>query len=97
MIQISQILRTKHLTINNFDQILSTFKFTNPKTSNNDCVKAGCSGQLCVEKGGEGIVTHCAVLEEYQCFQYSTCERQPDDNCGWTPTSEFKSCQAKYQ
>jgi thiol-disulfide isomerase/thioredoxin len=56
-----------------------------------ECVIGGCSGQLCIEEGDDGVST-CEFREEYRCFGFSRCERQTSGACGWTETPEFKSC-----
>lgn len=58
---------------------------------NNGCKVAGCSGQLCVEEGDDGIST-CEWRDEYACYQTATCERQDDGECGWTDTPELRAC-----
>lgn len=57
------------------------------------CAVAGCSGQLCVEadKASE-IITNCLYLPEYACYKESSCKRQSDGQCGWTPTAELQAC-----
>ncbi len=56
------------------------------------CVKGGCSGTLCAEEGGDGMMTTCEWKDEYACYQQATCERQSDGTCGWTETTELTSC-----
>ena len=60
------------------------------------CVTAGCSEQLCVEEGSDGIVTTCEFRDEYVCYKGATCEKQSNGRCGWTATPELKSCLDKY-
>lgn len=58
-----------------------------------ECVMAGCSGQLCVNKGqDEGLVTTCEYKEEYACYKTATCEVQPNGKCGWTPSPQLLLC-----
>lgn len=60
-----------------------------------ECVRAGCSQQLCVEAGeASDIVTTCEYRAEYACYRTATCERQSDGKCGWTQTSELRRCLA---
>ncbi len=82
-----------------FDQILSTFKFVNSPTSgiNDSCVTSGCSNELCVEKSNGGRATICLYRDEYACYKNATCERQSDGKCGWTQTKELKSCLSKFK
>jgi hypothetical protein len=55
-----------------------------------ECYVGGCSSQICSDE--PGIVSTCEFREEYACYQTATCERQPDGECGWTPTSELQAC-----
>lgn len=55
------------------------------------CVVGGCSGQLCVEEGDDGIST-CEWRDEYACYKTARCERQQNGLCGWTQTVELDSC-----
>ncbi len=62
-------------------------------SSSTECVVAGCSGQLCVNKGqDEGMVTTCEYTESYACYKTATCELQESGKCGWTKTPELTSC-----
>lgn len=64
-------------------------------TKTNDCVAAGCSGQLCVsESEAADVVTTCEFRAEYACYKQATCERQTDGKCDWTQTPELQSCLA---
>lgn len=56
------------------------------------CVVSGCSGQLCVEASGEGVVTTCEYREEYACYKTAVCERQASGQCGWTETPGLAQC-----
>jgi hypothetical protein len=56
------------------------------------CVIGGCSSQLCVEAGDETMST-CEYTSAYGCYKkYSTCERQNNGKCGWTPTPALQQC-----
>jgi hypothetical protein len=57
------------------------------------CKVAGCSGQLCVEEGSDGIST-CEWRPQYACYRTATCQRQPSGQCGWNQTQELQSCLA---
>ena len=57
------------------------------------CYVGGCSGQICSDQ--EGVISTCEWREEYACYQSATCERQPDGQCGWTPTPELEACLAE--
>jgi len=54
-----------------------------------DCVRTGCSGQLCAD---QAVVSTCEYRPEYACYQKATCERQKNGQCGFTPTNELVSC-----
>ncbi|MEP6653399.1 MAG: hypothetical protein ABJA82_08580 [Myxococcales bacterium] len=57
------------------------------------CLRAGCSGELCVEESkAAGLVTTCEWRPEYACYKNAACERQPGGACGFTPTPELKQC-----
>jgi len=62
----------------------------NLTTPSGGCFVGGCSGQICSDE--EGTVSTCEWREEYACYQDATCERQPDGECGWTPTAELQAC-----
>lgn len=67
-----------------------------PTVAKNDCVKAGCSGQLCLESAmAKDIVTTCEWKEEYGCYKDAVCERQSNGECGFTKTPELQSCLKK--
>lgn len=65
------------------------------KVIGNECVKAGCSGQLCVNKGDQPVITTCEWKEEYGCYKLATCETQANGKCGFTWNTEFRQCMAK--
>lgn len=54
-----------------------------------ECVRAGCSGQLCAETP---LVSTCEFKPEYACYQKATCERQKNGQCGFTPTEDLVQC-----
>lgn len=56
------------------------------------CVRAGCSGQLCVSADAPTIYTTCEWRDEYACLQQLPCEVQPDGKCGFTYTNATGSC-----
>jgi hypothetical protein len=55
------------------------------------CVRAGCSQQLCIPEG-EDRMTTCEFRAEYACYREAVCERQPDGECGFSPTPELSAC-----
>lgn len=58
------------------------------------CKIGGCSGQLCLDKDSEDFATTCEYADYYACYTSATCEVQANGKCGWTETSELKSCLA---
>lgn len=83
--------------------MLSTLRFDLPQqrslsdqsNTKGSCVRAGCSGELCVDSFVEeerGINTTCVFKDEYACLQQAICERQVDGTCGWTQTEESQQC-----
>jgi hypothetical protein len=54
------------------------------------CYVGGCSGQICSDQ--DGVISTCEWKDEYACYASATCERQPDGQCGWTPTPELTAC-----
>jgi len=58
------------------------------------CARAGCSGQLCVDEGVD-IASTCEWRPVYVCYQEATCDRQPNGQCGFTPTHELVECLEK--
>jgi hypothetical protein len=56
-----------------------------------ECVKTGCSGQICAD---ENVFSTCEFRPEYACYREATCERQDDGTCGWTETAELSACLA---
>ena len=79
--------------------IISAFIFLFPKENkssvndidNNDCIKSGCSGQLCVNKN-ENVMTTCEWKEIYKCYKLAPCEKQTDGKFHFTPNQEFTKC-----
>jgi predicted secreted protein len=71
-----------------------TIKIVGKGDSGKACVRAGCSGQLCVEESPDGMASTCEFLPVYACYQAATCERQTDGGCGFTPTAELAACVA---
>ncbi|MEK9153858.1 MAG: hypothetical protein AAB798_00135 [Patescibacteria group bacterium] len=68
-----------YVNVNNFDE----------------CVIGGCNSELCGEKAlMDQVVSTCEYRAEYACYEYSACERQIDEKCGWTQTPELESCLA---
>lgn len=57
------------------------------------CVRAGCSGELCVKKEiANEIESGCIYLPQYACYKDALCEQQKTGACGWTQTPELQQC-----
>jgi hypothetical protein len=57
------------------------------------CVRAGCSGQVCVSSDvAYDVVTTCEWRDEYACYADARCEIQQDGQCGWTKTTALERC-----
>jgi hypothetical protein len=76
--------------------ILDSKKQMVKKVIGSECVKAGCSGQLCLGSGEEGGVTTCEWRAEYQCFKTAICEKQTNGKCGFSQSAELQQCLAKF-
>lgn len=64
------------------------------------CIRAGCSGQACVDEATfneNPWMTTCEFRPEYACYQQATCERQVSGQCGFTQTDELAMCLADVQ
>ena len=60
------------------------------------CVVAGCSQELCTDADDGPTASVCMVEPSYACYaKLSACKRQPDGQCGWTPTPELERCIAE--
>ena len=61
-------------------------------SSDADCVRAGCSSQLCVPVSqANETVTTCEYLPEYACFTQTTCGCV-EGRCSWRQTPEYLNC-----
>ncbi len=61
-------------------------------TSDDDCVLAGCSGQVCAPKEkASDIITDCEWKEEYSCHVKTSCGCV-EGSCAWRQTPEFLNC-----
>ena len=61
-----------------------------------DCKKAGCSGELCVDKDSDIGASACVMKCHYKCLQYQTCGKNQDGECGWEikvgKEHDYKQC-----
>ena len=58
------------------------------------CIPAGCSKQLCVDaKEAATAVSTCEFRASYACYKTdSVCERQENEQCGWTDSPALQAC-----
>lgn len=56
-----------------------------------DCVKAGCSSQLCVPSDQAGIITTCEYRSDYDCLPLTRCGCA-NNKCGWAQTPDYLNC-----
>ena len=57
-----------------------------------ECVKAGCSGEICTtSEKAKDLFTTCEYKEEYRCLQYSQCKAIGNE-CKWEETQEYLDC-----
>lgn len=61
------------------------------------CQIAGCNMEICGEKG-QIITTSCQFKPEYACYQsqYARCEKQSNNQCGWSSSGPFRQCLSRY-
>lgn len=57
-----------------------------------DCVKSGCSSEICQSAGEKPRISTCIYKSEYACLKYAKCELQETGKCGWTYTDQYRSC-----
>lgn len=66
---------------------------TLPPPDGGECVKGGCSGELCQEPGGQApAFTTCEYKREYDCYKTAICGRDADGQCNWQMTTELEKC-----
>lgn len=63
------------------------------KGGTKECVRGGCSGQIC-EEAGTGTITTCEYSATYGCYQKAECTVQADGECGFTQTAALQQCLA---
>jgi len=61
----------------------------NEKALEDGCKISGCNGEICSDYE---MITTCLWREEYACFKFARCERQKNNQCGWTITEEVEKC-----
>lgn len=64
-----------------------------PGHSRDNCVRGGCSGELCLDVGEGGMASACMWRPEYECYAtVGECKRQSSGKCGWTQTTALLDC-----
>lgn len=64
-----------------------------PGYSRDDCVRGGCSGELCLDPDEGGMASACIWKPEFECYTtLGECKRQPSGKCGWTQSTALKNC-----
>lgn len=61
-----------------------------------ECVRGGCSGELCLGADQEPMASICVERPEWACYRAAACERQADGACGFTQTPELSTCLAAH-
>ena len=62
------------------------------KTPPAACKVIGCARQYCVPLHSQDISPTCASPTPDKCTTLTTCELQPDGECGWTPNPAYTQC-----
>jgi eight-cysteine-cluster-containing protein len=62
--------------------------------TDDDCMKSGCSGQICQSKYSEPSITTCDFLPEYACYQQAKCGCT-EGRCGFANDIVLKQCFAR--
>ncbi len=64
-----------------------------PTADGGECVKGGCSGELCQEPGTQQpAFTTCEYKREYDCYKTANCGRDSSGQCNWEMTPELDKC-----
>ena len=53
------------------------------------CIVTGCSSQVCSDVE---VTTTCDFKPAFVCYSKAVCERQLNGECGWTETTDLKTC-----
>jgi hypothetical protein len=61
------------------------------QTGDPACVRAGCSGELCVPFGQQRS-TSCVFKPEFACYQQANCEMNTAGQCAFTMTAQVQAC-----
>lgn len=61
-------------------------------SSDADCMKSGCSGQLCIPTSQkQDSFSTCEFKPEYECYSTQGCLCQ-NNKCSWSNTEELNAC-----
>lgn len=63
---------------------------TQKPTAGGPCYVGGCSSQICSDQ--KGMVSTCEFKTEYACYRTAECEHQANSQCGWTMTTDLRTC-----
>lgn len=64
--------------------------------TNTDCIKAGCSGTLCITKSNqESGFTTCDWQNSYKCYQEQSCLCK-NNQCIWDNQDKLNQCISSY-
>ena len=56
-----------------------------------DCIVAGCNGEMCTSRYLDMRYSVCSVLPEAECYELVSC-KCVEGSCGWDKTQQFESC-----
>lgn len=80
---------TTNQPANNTEQQNNTIKEC---SSDSDCMKSGCSGQLCISKTQkQDSFTICDFKPEYECYSKQDCLCK-NNKCSWSNAEELNAC-----
>jgi hypothetical protein len=91
----SEGISKQDLIMKTFKVLESTTPQPEPISTVKQCVKSGCSGQICSD---HEELSNCEYKPEYACYESAKCEVQATTGeCGWTETAALTQCLSKAQ
>ena len=87
--QVEELENEKKVILQKIEQLYQV-KYSECSTDDN-CVVAGCSAQLCVPVSRKDIITTCEYKQEYECLQKTSC-RCVNNKCQWNKNDEYNKC-----
>lgn len=70
----------------------NTQNTTKECSQDSDCMKSGCSGQLCIPKSQkQDSYTICDFKPEYECYSKQDCLCK-NNKCEWSNVEELNTC-----